>query len=56
MFERPQSGELAILVSLKYRHDDAEISAEFQELAAAAGATTVGICRKPNELLMQSIT
>ncbi len=44
MFERPRSGERAILVHVDFSSDqDPEDLQEFSELAASAGATVVGV-------------
>lgn len=44
MFERPRSGERAVLVHLELnKAQDARIIAEFQQLAASAGALCVGL-------------
>lgn len=44
MFERPQRGELALLVHIYFKkYESEEIVKEFQELAQAAGAHAVGL-------------
>ena len=50
MFERPQSGERAVLVNVTFSADpDQEAPAEFAELARSAGALPIGVLSVPRE-------
>lgn len=49
MFDRPKSGQRAILVQCSPEHDDEGRLSEFRELALSAGAEPVGIIRAPRQ-------